>query len=86
MRAPTFAILLIGIACGGGSLPPPTAGLHQDCTTLACAQGQQCLTYHGFAGQELRTCEIPCPGGQSSCPAGLTCATLSDGPTEDVCY
>lgn len=84
------AVILSGVlgllACGGGGPPPPsTAGLHQDCTSLACAQGQSCLTYHGFAGQELRTCEIRCPAGQADCPSGLTCATVSDGPTEDVC-
>jgi hypothetical protein len=72
------------LGCGGGP-PPSTEGLHQACTPgSACASGQLCLEYTGFAGQPLSTCEIPCDYA-ADCPAPLSCSSISDGPRQTIC-
>lgn len=76
---------LAGMACGGGM--PSMDGLHEACAgaQATCAYGQDCMTYHGLAGQPLSSCEIPC-AVDKDCPGGLTCVTVTvDGPTEPHC-
>ena len=60
----------------------------ETCTAdYKCGAGLTCKRYRGIAGAagpEFKTCEIPCAGKGSSCPAGQTCVTISDGPGQ-VC-
>ncbi len=81
-----FLAAALALGCGGGP-PPSTEGLHQGCTpgsASACADGQLCLEYTGFAGQPLSTCEIPC-NYASDCPDPLHCSAISDGPDQTIC-
>ncbi len=48
-----------------------------------CAIGLECVHYYGFAGPsgpEFRSCEVRCDDKAQTCPDGLTCATIADGP------
>lgn len=58
-------------------------GIGEDCgEDDTCAPGLECVHYYGFAGPsgpEFKTCEIRCDG-KASCPEGLSCATIADGP------
>ncbi|MEX1363684.1 MAG: hypothetical protein AB1Z98_11180 [Nannocystaceae bacterium] len=59
---------------------PPAA---EACGETACTPPQQCITYYGIAGPsgpEFKSCEIPCKGKGGSCPEGLSCVTIADGP------
>lgn len=49
-----------------------------------CAEGYSCVSYFGIAGNELKSCEIPC-GKELHCPIGQTCISISDGP-QNICY
>jgi len=70
-------------ACSGDDAPPDV-----DLTQLGaacdpggqCSAGLSCLTYSGFGGMELHSCEIACGEDPGACPAGSTCVTISDGP------
>ena len=56
------------------------------CGDKTCASGEQCIEYFGIAGPRgprFQTCAIPC-GAKRSCPKGLSCVTVADGPG-DVC-
>ncbi len=56
------------------------------CGDTTCASGEQCIEYFGIAGPRgprFQTCAIPC-GAKRSCPKGLSCVTVADGPG-DVC-
>lgn len=71
-----------------GTTPPPPAtkpaARHEKCSTATpCDAGLTCVTYNGFTGQELQSCEIPCDG-KEGCAAGEECGTVADGP-HDVC-
>jgi hypothetical protein len=48
-----------------------------------CPEGQRCIAYHGYSGQQQWSCDIPC-GAARSCPAGMACFDYDDGP-ENVC-
>jgi hypothetical protein len=55
-----------GSACGAGD---------------ACPEPMQCVKYSGIAGAsgpQFATCEIKCL--KESCPTGMHCATIADGP------
>jgi hypothetical protein len=58
--------------------------LHKPCGgNNPCAFGFQCLEYYGIGGEvvgKFKSCEIPCPNGDSDCPEGLTCGMIADGP------
>lgn len=60
------------------------SNLHQPCgPNDQCPSGQRCISYYGVAGPQgplFKTCEIPCPNGDSDCPEGFTCFAVSDGP------
>ncbi len=56
------------------------------CGDKTCASGERCIEYFGIAGARgprFQTCGIPC-GAKRSCPKGLSCVTVADGPG-DVC-
>lgn len=91
----TFA-LLIACACAGGqptttsqppatepapSPAPPPAPPEPECGGKTCTPPEQCIRYYGIAGPSLPlfTCGQPCTE-QGECPAGLSCATIADGP------
>jgi eight-cysteine-cluster-containing protein len=71
-------------AGSGAALPKQT----ENCTAdYKCGPGLTCKRYRGIAGAagpEFKTCEIPCSGKGSTCPAGQTCVTIADGPGQ-VC-
>jgi hypothetical protein len=73
-----------GAAAGGASLPKQG----ESCTAdYKCAAGLTCKRYLGIAGAagpEFKSCEIPCSGKGSTCPAGQSCVTIADGPGQ-VC-
>lgn len=51
-----------------------------------CAEGLECVRYYGIAGDkgpQLATCEIQCGEG-GSCPEGMSCKDIADGPS-NVC-
>jgi hypothetical protein len=53
------------------------------CDDRGCAAPFTCLAYYGIAGPrgpQFRTCEIPCPTAESTCPPDLKCTTIADGP------
>lgn len=59
----------------------------QPCPQGDCGDGLKCLTYYGIAGPQgpkFTSCEIPCAGRSSVCPAGQACVTIADGPGQ-VC-
>jgi hypothetical protein len=62
---PPLDLTQLGAACGAGD---------------SCQDGVTCLTYTGFAGNELKSCEIACPDDPAACPAGTTCVVIADGP------
>ena len=82
-----FSVVLC--ACG-----PSLEGLHQACSPNnardepKCAAGQTCIGWGGFDGVTRWTCEITCPRdevssislSQQSCPEGLSCTCMNDGP------
>ena len=79
----TWIAAALALACGGAQ--PSKQGLHRDCSDgSACASGQLCLQYTGFAGQPLSSCEIPCDFDRD-CPAPLSCVAVSDGPGQLTC-
>ena len=78
----TLMSLLCGFGCGGPA-QVDLAGLGQDCAHQGCASGLECVSYSGFAGNELKSCEIRCGTGQS-CPQGLQCGSIADGPA-NIC-
>lgn len=52
-----------------------------------CADGLTCVEYYGIAGPsgpKFTSCETPCAGQGASCPEGLSCITVADGPGQ-VC-
>jgi hypothetical protein len=74
-----------GAGGGGGGAALPKQG--EKCPDDKCAAGLTCKKYYGIAGArgpEFKTCEIPCTGKGSTCPAGQTCVTIADGPGQ-VC-
>jgi hypothetical protein len=76
----------------GGSGGMPDLSLQgASCPSEGCPAPLDCVTYCGFAGcggngSSLSTCEIPCSlaNGNTDCPAGQSCFSVSDGPGE-VC-
>jgi hypothetical protein len=67
--------------------PPPT------CDGQPCEPPRQCISYFGIAGAAgptFHACEIPCDVssrpedraefGSGSCPEGMRCVTIADGP------
>lgn len=84
-RMAALGALAWALGCGGG-VAPSAERLHSDCSGASCAPGQSCMTYTGFTGQPLHTCEIPCTT-EADCPpgAGLTCGALSEGPAGKIC-
>jgi hypothetical protein len=49
-----------------------------------CDPGLVCMSYRGFGGNPLATCEVPCED-DSACPAGQACVYVYDGPGR-VCH
>ena len=65
--------------------PPAPAARGETCGSgVACAAGLTCIEYYGIAGPrgpKFASCEQRCAAGKaSSCPSGLTCTTIADGP------
>ena len=65
--------------------PPSPAARGETCGAgVACAAGLTCIEYYGIAGPrgpKFASCEQRCITGKaSSCPSGLTCTTIADGP------
>lgn len=59
-------------------------GQSADCSQgQQCAEGFECLSYTGIAGNTLKSCEISCIQGQY-CPEGKSCINIADGP-QNVC-
>ncbi len=77
-----------GSGGGGGGAGASLPKQSENCTTdYKCAAGLTCKRYRGIAGAagpEFKTCEIPCTGKGSTCPAGQSCVTIADGPGQ-VC-
>lgn len=73
-----------GAGSAAGSAVPPSGGakLGEPCSAGgSCGQGA-CVSYYGIAGPrgpEFKSCEIRC-NEKTSCPSGLTCRTIADGP------
>jgi len=64
----------------------PTGGGAQCGPEAVCHPGQECVSYYGIggtAGPKFHSCEIRC-GKDGSCPDGMSCAVIADGPGE-VC-
>jgi hypothetical protein len=69
-----------GGAAGAAGIP---SDLGKPCNSGACSPGLTPVSYCGFAGCSAGTfcsCEIPCDKDPTVCPAGTSCATVSDGP------
>lgn len=52
-----------------------------------CPPGLKCISYHGLESQGkplLKTCQIPCPNGNSDCPRALKCGRIFDSK-DKVC-
>lgn len=61
------------------------AGQGEDCSKgQQCAEGYTCVSYFGIAGNEFKSCEIPC-SKQTHCPVGQSCLSIADGP-QNICY
>jgi hypothetical protein len=76
---------------GSAAEPAPTwsggPGIGENCgANDSCGKGLSCVKYYGIAGArgpEFKSCEIRCADGKS-CPDGLKCITIADGPGQ-VC-
>jgi eight-cysteine-cluster-containing protein len=67
---------------GGGG-----AAQGMPCDDGKCAAGLECVSYYGIAGPrgpKFTSCEIRCGLSAKSCPAGMSCITIADGPGQ-VC-
>ena len=74
-----------GTSGTGGATGLP--GLHSSCLNGTCASGLTAVTYYGVAGTsgpQFCSCEIPCTGTARTCPTGLVCSSISDGPS-NIC-
>lgn len=86
LRAAAAALLVVALAaCGssddGGDDQVDITQFGTACgVDDSCSTGLTCLTYFGFGGQELKSCELPCGDDLRECPPGSTCVTISDGP------
>ena len=90
-----FALILFSACTTSSAGPAPTPATppatpapiaesrHMCGTQPACVAPKTCVSYRGFTGATLYSCEIVCgPGG--TCPTGLTCMSAPDGP-QNVC-
>lgn len=60
--------------------PPGSAGQGESCREgQACRTGLTCVSFVGFGGNQLATCEIPCEDG-AACSEGQRCTLIVDGP------
>jgi len=60
------------------------AELHEPCGEAVVCEGEaRCTAWFDIAGEERKTCEIPCAPDES-CPDDLECHSYMDGP-QDIC-
>jgi hypothetical protein len=62
---------------------PARPGVGQACAAGVCAAGLSCVEYYGIAGPrgpKFTSCEVRCSGKGSTCPSGMACTTIADGP------
>ena len=71
----------------GDTLPPADTPPGTDCGGQPCAPPNECIEYYGIAGPsgpKFFACAIRCQPPKRSCPDGMHCVTIADGPG-DVC-
>nr|HEX4317085.1 hypothetical protein [Kofleriaceae bacterium] len=64
---------------------PPPSGPAVDCAGTPCAPPGACVTVSGMTvNSSHQECVIRCEGPAKTCPDGMTCIMINDGPGE-VC-
>jgi hypothetical protein len=81
-----IALVLVVAACGSKDAKPaaPT-GPAVDCGGSKCAPPGECITVSGMEKDSVhQECVIRCQGADKTCPDGMGCVMINDGPGE-VC-
>jgi hypothetical protein len=68
---------------GGTDPVPPPSTDGPTCGNKTCDSGEKCIEYFGVAGPagpKFHECGIPCHPQKHSCPQGMTCTIIADGP------